>query len=277
MPGTSVVTVPKLGIKAHFTNRHDMKRGHPIFRFCPYLHLPLALPRPALPIDWTKNNTIDFPMDHNDQYGCCMEAGADHADRTFIGNTGVGTSPSLAGLLAQYKKVSGGDNGLDEGMLVNQCWMPGLGGDTSANIVDALDIDPTDASLSQFAIANFFGILFMLSVPDAWINNFDTDYVWDQGSGVVANPNNGHGVWLNGVDENGNYKVQTWGTHGWITPGGVSVCEPSAFIVFSLRMFNAAGIARRQRCGRSPAARTCRPARSGRPRPSRSGHRRPSP
>ena len=87
----------------------------------------------------------------------------------------------------------------------------------------------------------FGGIQFQLSVPDKWINSFKTGATWD--APASPDPKNGHGIHFNGVDANGHYKIQTWGTHGWITPAGVAACDPSAFVVASLRWFNSAGYA----------------------------------
>ena len=85
----------------------------------------------------------------------------------------------------------------------------------------------------------------MLDLPDAWISAYQPagGFTW----GAPATPDNtkGHGIWLNGVDPNGNYKLQTWGTWGWLTPGGVAVPQLSlgAFAVFSPRWFNSQGVA----------------------------------
>lgn len=232
------VFLPKRGHFAHFHDRQKMKAGHPSRSF----KAPAGgLPTPTLPIDWTKGNTLSFPMDGNDTYGDCMEAAAAHADNTFTGNAGTESQLAESALVQQYLAASGGDNGLDEQTLLNSCWKPGLGGVAAATYLDALDIDPTNAQLMQAAVNLFGGSLFMLDVPDAWVQNFDTGAVWD--APATADQNNGHGVWWNGVDENGNYNVITWGSHCWITPAGVKVCDPSAFIVFSLRWFNSQGIA----------------------------------
>ena len=50
-------------------------------------------------------------------------------------------------------------------------------------------------------------------------------------------------MWINGVNAQGNYRVQTWGTWGWLTPAGLRAVDPGAFVVASLRWFNASGVA----------------------------------
>ncbi len=235
--------ITNIGRRAHFHNRHQMRVGHPVQRF----HLfdgrtRKALPPATLPIDWTKGGKLLFPTDDNDVLGDCMVAAAEHADNTFTGNVGTESVFDDVATRNWYLQLSGGDKGLNEGMLVRG-WKKGLPGISQANILDALDVDPTNGPLTQSAISLFGGIVFMFACPDAWINNFDTGYVWDAGPGVVANENNGHGIWWNGVLANGNYVLQTWGTHGIITPAGVALCDPSAFVVFSVRWFNVAGYA----------------------------------
>jgi hypothetical protein len=241
MANTKQMLVPQLGQLAHFTDREAMRNGHPVRRYKLYNGATNhALPAATLPIDWTKGDSLPFLMYGNDRLGDCMYAAGAHADNTFTGNASVESTFDEATLEKDYLALSGGDNGLDEGQLVGE-WKKGLCSNPAASILDALDVDPTDAPLVQSALELFGGVLFMLAVPDAWVNNFRTGAVWD--APARANPQNGHGIWWNGVDAAGRYKLQTWGTHGWITPAGVAVCDPSAFVVFSLRWFNSKGIA----------------------------------
>jgi hypothetical protein len=233
---TKRVWLPKLHRFAHFKDRHAMKIGHPTRRF----RLTGSYPAVSLPIDWTKNNTLSFPVYGNDQYGDCMYAAACHGDNTFTGNIGSESSFDLNTIVQDYLQLSGGDNGLNEGQIVG-AWKQGLANNTAASIIDALELDPNDAPSMQAAIYFFGGILFMLDVPDAWYNSFTTGAIWD--APATGDASNGHGVWWNGVDNNGNYKLQTWGTYGWITPAGVADCDPTCFVVFSSRWFNPQGIA----------------------------------
>ena len=237
---TKSVFVPSLGHHVQFTNRALMKVGHPTRSFV--LRDPLLLPSVTLPIDWTKNNTLSFPIDGNDTYGDCMYAAACHGDNTFTGNASTESVFNLQTIISDYLALSGGDHGLNEAQITG-AWKTGLASTPAATILDVLDIDPTNASLCQLAIQSFGGILFMLSVPDEWISEFSTGCTWTSGAGIAADPSNGHGIWWNGVDTTSNYKLQTWGTYAWITPAGVAICDPSAFVVFSLRWFNSQGIA----------------------------------
>jgi hypothetical protein len=227
--------LPKLGFFGHFQDRQAMKVGHPTRKFR------LAGPYPAvnLPIDWTKNNTLNFPMDGNNIYGDCMYAAACHGDKTFTGNNGVEYSFNLSTIDQDYLQLSGGDNGLNEGQIIG-AWLTGIASTPAANILAALSLDPTDSAAMQAAIYFFGGIFFMLELPDTW-RDFVTGELWD--APAVPDPKLGHAVWWNGVNTSGYYKLQTWGTYGWITPAGVALCDPSCFVVFSKRWFNTENVA----------------------------------
>src|SRR5579872_1616903 len=217
------VPVPHLGITAHFVDRKAMKAGHPTMKF--KARPAAAAPKTAQPIDWTKGDSLTFALLGNGAYGDCMEVLACHGDNTFTGNVGTESVFVESAVVADYLALAGGDNGLDEGTLLKG-WGRGIGGIQQANILDALDIDPNNGALMQSAMQLYGGIGFTLAVPDPWYANFNTNYVWDAGPGIAANPANGHGVWLNGYDPVRGFKDQTWGTHGWITQGGIAVCDP---------------------------------------------------
>lgn len=230
------VYLPKLNIHVHLMHHDRIRRGHPKRSMAPRGQLPTA----TLPIDWYKN--FDFPILGNDQYGDCMYAAGCHGDQTFTANNGKEDSFDVATVVSYYKKLSGGDNGLDEGELVDE-WEKGLCGQSSTKILDALDFDPTNDSLLNLIVQMFGGFIFMLDVPNKWISEFDDsgNTVWD--TPAAANPMNGHGVWINGVDANGRKHVETWGSSAWLTPEGLKVCDPSAFAVWSDNWFNAQGVA----------------------------------
>jgi hypothetical protein len=243
---TRKVFLPKLDRHAHFTDRTPMKGGHPVLRRYKLYNGEnnQALPPATLPIDWTKGGTINYPYDDNDTLGDCEYAAAEHQDNTWTGN--VGPTQSVFNDTATkeaYLALSGGDNGLDNGTMIGAWESAGLAGNADAKILDALDIDPTNAPMVASAMFEFGGVQFQLAVPTAWINNFKTGYIWDAGPGIVAVEANGHAIHWPRILANGNYGIETWGTYGEITPAGVKVCDPTAFVCFSLRWFNAQGYA----------------------------------
>lgn len=239
MPKTSVFS-KSMNRDVVFQDRHSMKRGHPTARF----QLAGAESIISLPIDWTKGGALSFPMWWNNTLGDCMEEGANHVDQSMTGcATGVEANPDPNAMRAQYLKASGGDNGLDEGTLVSIWTNPGLSGNSKATILDHVDVDPNNAAMVA-TYMNYFGpLIFMLAVPDEWVQTAAPGFLWTSGAGIVADENNGHGVAWTGINSSGSYQVQTWGFNGYITPAGVALCDPSAFGVFSLRWFNAQGVA----------------------------------
>jgi hypothetical protein len=235
---TKRVWVPDGSFFAHFQDPKSLKKAIGAKRF------KAAYPAVTLPVDWTMNNTLSFPIDGNDHYGDCMYAAACHGDNTFTGNNGAESSFDLDVIIQDYLALSGGDNGLTETQIVGE-WKRGLANTPAAIIYDSLDIDPTDTSAMQAAIYLFGGVQYMLDVPDAWITAFQSAGGFTWGTPATPDSANGHGIWLNGVDDDGNYELQTWGSWGWLTPDAVAVPELSlgAFTVFSPRWFNSAGVA----------------------------------
>lgn len=221
--------------------REKLRQGHPTAKFT-HPGMVRALPQPTLPIDWTKGNTVSFPMDDNDQDGDCYVACAEHIDNAWTASVGSESVFNDATTLSWYLALSGGDNGLSEGQIM-PAWEKGLPGAPAATILDYLDIDPTNAALMQAGMYYFGPVALTLSLLDAWYNNFVTGYVWDAIPGVKPDPNDGHAVALATALVNRDYELLTWGTYGYITPAGIAACDAAATIMFSLRMFNPAGYA----------------------------------
>jgi hypothetical protein len=169
-------------------------------------------------------------------FGNCMYAAGCHGDETFTGNVGGIEHFRTAAVVKDYFRLAGGDVGLTEGQIISEWTLRGLANIDQANIYDSLDINPVDETDMRGATKNRGGVLFMFAVPNDWIDNFHTGCIWDEP--CTPNPMYGHGVWINGVDSRGYYRVQTWGGWCWMTPGGVRRVRPSAFTVFSHRWYN---------------------------------------
>lgn len=200
---------------------------------------------PALPIDWAK--TINFPMDGNDRYGDCYYAAMAHFFDTMHGNNGIAKSFSLGtfasggtGILNRYRVLSGGDNGLNDSDIQGEGMNRYCADITDTKFVSWANVDVTSPAAVQTAIYNYGAIFFTFAVPNVWINNSDTGAIWDTGT---PNQNNGHAVIWNGVDKDGKYKLQTWGSYVWITVHGVAVCDPAGWVAFTPKWFNTAGYA----------------------------------
>ena len=187
-------------------------------------------------------------MDGNDQYGDCGEAMVAHADNILtFGQGKAGWTEStfaLQSLVNQYLQVSGGDNGLDEDMVVNQIWKVGIGGNSAAVCTDALDFDVTNVPLTQYLIDQFYTVELAWSVPDDFISGFATGTIWANAD--TPDPDNGHFTPLasvhtgkvNGTSIDGFYELWTWETYCYVSPSFVASVEPQAFVAFSPRQFN---------------------------------------
>lgn len=232
--------LPKHGHWVHFTHRDTMRRKSPM----PRALLRKEVPASTLPIDCTGNATVSCPMDGNDTLGICGPAMCDHVNgiRTFgQGKPGFSeVHANLAALESQYEQVSGGDNGTDEGMLVGPggIWLSGIAGDASCVVVDHLDVDVTDAALAQYCHDQFYAVCMAWSVPDAFLDEFQTGAQFLQA--MTPNPNNGHYTPLADVDPSGNYRMWSWGTWCWVGPAFVASVDPQSFTTFSPLQFSKA-------------------------------------
>lgn len=244
-PKTIRKWLPRRGHYAHFTHRDLMReraiRGN--------FHA-AKIPATPLPCDCTGNATVKCPMDLNDTIGCCMLATAAHVDGILTYRQGKGRQSFfwLKPFRNQYLAASGGDNGLDEPTLLAKCWKPGIAWDSAATYAESLDIDVTNVPLARFAIDNFYAVPLMWSVPDDFLQKFDTGTVW--AAAATPDPNNGHGTPLADImgptdvaDDtslDGFYRLWTWGTWCYVSPAFVASVDPSAFVVFSTRQFDSA-------------------------------------
>lgn len=261
IPIRKTVLLPKVNHYAHFVHRDMMRSPFPLRRFAAPKQKNIV-PVTTLPVDSTGNAAVSCPMYGNDQWGDCGEAMAAHADNilTFRQGNGVQSVFEDAALIAQYKQVSGGDNGLDEQEVVDQIWKVGIAGNDKAIIIDALDIDPTNIPLLHYAIDQFYTVEFAWSVPDAFVNGFATGTVWP--NAMIPNPANGHYVALadvggpqtfsllsdvagpddfaGGVNLNGFKRLWTWGGWCWVSDAFIASVQPQAFVAFSPRQFDPA-------------------------------------
>jgi hypothetical protein len=247
--------LPKHGKWVHFTHRDTMRRKAPMAKATLPAHLrAAAVPVTTLPVDCTGNAGVSCPMLGNDQYGDCGPVMMAHMSeiRTY-GQGSPGFTEIVvnqAALVAQYEKVSGGDNGTDEDMLVGTGGIAtaaggGVAGDPTDVVVDHLDVDVTDVALTQYCHDQFYGVHMAWSVPDAFLNGFAQGTVW--ADAMTPDPNNGHFTPLSdvagqsvvdAVSIDGFYRLWTWGAWCWVSPAFVASVDPQSFITFSPLQFN---------------------------------------
>jgi len=250
------------GVWVHFIPRAQMRRKKAILGETPR---PKAvapaggLPVTTLPVDCTGNATVSCPMLGNDTEGDCGPAMMAHTSqiRTFGQGTPGFTEIIVdqTALVAQYQQVSGGDNGTDEDMLVGATGIAtaaggGLAGDPVDIIVDHLDLDITDAPLTQYCIDQFYAVEMAWSVPDDFLKNFAQGIVFANAD--TPDPDNGHftsqadvggpsSIAADGTNVNGFYRLWTWGSWCWVSPKFVASVDPECFVTFSALQFNAQG------------------------------------
>jgi hypothetical protein len=233
------VPLPKRGHDVIFVHRDAMKNRAPHAS----ARLAAGVPSTPLPVDGTGNMGVQVPMDGNDTLGICGPAMLAHdvGILTYRQGNGVELLTNLAALEQQYLKISGGDNGTDENMLVGPGGIytaagGGLAGDPREVCADSLDFDVTDVPLTQYLIDQFYDVKMAWSVPDDFINRFDAGVVF---SGTpTPDPANGHYTPLADVDASGNYRCITWGTWCWMTTSYVAGVEPQCFASISPLQFD---------------------------------------
>jgi hypothetical protein len=203
------------------------------------------VPVTTLPVDCTGNGSVSCPMDGNDTLGDCGPVMCQHTDD--IRSYGQGKpgftqcTTNLQALEAQYEKVSGGDNGTTEDMLVGSdgIWTVtggGLAGDPTAIVADHLDFDITNVALTQYFVDQFYAICMAWSVPDAFLQEFQLGASFL--SPMTPDPENGHFTPLSDVDATGNYRLFTWGAWCWVSPAFVASVDPESFATFSALQFS---------------------------------------
>jgi hypothetical protein len=232
------------GRTVHFQHRDVMRANRPVRARAT---MPASVPATALPVDCTGDGAVSAPMLGNDQYGDCGPVMCAHINgiRTFgRGETGwTEDTCDQAALVAQYLKVSGGDNGTDETMLVGSSpvgiWMSGIAGDPAAIVVDHLDVDVTDIPLRNYCIDQFFAVCMAWSVPDDVLSSFATGASFLNAD--TPDPNNGHYTPISDVDVNGVVRVFTWGGWFWAGEAFLATVDPECFVTFSPLQFNSSG------------------------------------
>jgi hypothetical protein len=144
-----------------------------------------------------------FPMDGNDQYGCCVMAMYGHGKTVYSGLIGQKVIPAAADVINAYFKLSGGqDNGLNMYDTLQYAAKNGLLGEKPPAFVY---IDPSNELHVRLGIYLFGGLMTGIQVDDQMESQFDARKPWDgSGTQIIG----GHGIFTGAY---GPYKVLTWG------------------------------------------------------------------
>lgn len=201
-----------------------------------------TLPIPPPTFDWTKGDTVAFPILGNDQYGDCYYAAMCHLAQTYAAMVGTPVTFDVNKVVARYKKLSGGDNGLSDSDVLgsnhNGEFYGGIVGPSGPHkILDHLLVDPSDAQAVDLAMWAFGGVMYTASLCNEWVANPKPGQVWDKGH---ANPNYGHAIVLNGKNADLSRKLQTWAFNPPIrhTQAGLESSDPEVIVCFSMEWFD---------------------------------------
>ena len=199
-----------------------------------------AIPPTPASCDWTKNRTLQFPIQGNDREGDCFEAAEAHFIGAVTGNVGKEIVYTADQVLQVYHDITGpGDNGTSSDQIFP--YMEQTGYPNGQKIIDYMDVPPADAASVQAAIYFFGGVTLTIGIPDAWLNaSPQQGSIWDAGPGVTADDANGHAIYLpgyGGLWPQG-YGLETWGFDLTITPAGVAAADAEIFAVWTDSWFD---------------------------------------
>ncbi len=242
--GGSTLTLPD-GSTVKLVNREKMRakpgtRSATIPRHLKGVIASLPIPPPTY--DYTKNNTVAFPVLGNNQVGDCYYAAGCHIFQAWNANVGTPITFNEAAVIARYRKLSGGDNGLSDydvfGQNHNGEFYGGIVGPNGPHkILDHMTVDPADEQAMDLTEWAFGGHVFTCALCNSWLNNSKPGALWDKGT---PNPNAGHAIILTGKKANGNRSLQTWGFNPPIevTRAGILSADPEVLVCFSLEWFD---------------------------------------
>jgi hypothetical protein len=202
----------------------------------------IKVPAPPPSFDWTRANSLQFPVLGNNQYGDCYYADMCHCVQTWTGNVGTEVAFDQSAVIRRYLQISGGDTGLADsdiyGSNKNGEWYGGIVGPKGPHkIIDNLLVSASDVSAISTAMYYFGCLSLTVSLCDQWLTNPQPGDTWGAGT---ADPNAGHAICLNGKNAKGNWTLQTWGFNPPIelTQAGLQSADPELMVCFSLDWFD---------------------------------------
>lgn len=243
----SEVLIPFLGHTVVFPDREKMKRvaDRRMFVEPSIQSIADTLPTPPDTCDWSKADSIKFPILGNDRAGDCYYAAILHLAQCFAGQFGEVPQFDVEEVLNRYYKLSGGDNGLSDSDVFPEYKRGILGPDGKYKILDSLVVDNSKPDTIRMAIWAFTGSLWTCSLPRGAANDAAPNALWDaDGSSSVG----GHAMIFSGYDKY--YKTRTWGIVPAInvTDSFLRANDAEIIVVFSMDQFhpttrlNAAGM-----------------------------------
>jgi hypothetical protein len=246
------IAVTKNGREFKLVDRERMRLPKTVKAFAATKVAPAKAALPFTPdpnYDWTKGDSLAFPMLGNDRVGDCFYTASAHFVQTWTGMNGQPTAFDTDILVGRYRQLSPADLGLTAQQMLGEFSQGIIGPNGPWRIFDILSVPVNDRDAILLAQWAFGGTFMTCSLRDTWrygstgmgANAGDT---WDD-DGTTPNPRSGHAMLINGINGDGTYKLQTWGLNPpvHLTQRGLETCDAELIACFSFDWFNAKGFA----------------------------------
>lgn len=202
----------------------------------------VSQPTPPATFDYSKGESIKYPITGNDARGNCFYvAGVNHF-RTANGAVGRPVEFSTADVVHRYDQLSPYDSGLNDDQMMPEMKGGLIGPNGPHKIIDDIQIDPNDDAAVAQAMWLCSGLLWTCSLLPNWMpSRTHAGSVWTND----GRPNHraGHAMYLTGVDASGNYDVRTWGLSPCVklTKAGLKAADSELLACASMEQFDANG------------------------------------
>lgn len=221
------------------------------FKFSTYFNKE-ALPKP--PLVFGANFPTNWGVLGNQDYGCCVEAGAAHEHQLWRSQVGQAITFTTAAVLSAYSTITGfnpkdpnSDQGTDLQDAAEYRRKVGIP-DASQNLhtIDAyvgLSVGNVDELVQAVYLLGAVGIGF--KVPNTVEDQFTNEVPWDKApatSPIVG----GHYVACIGRNSAGNLLVVSWGRIQAMTPAFYQAYNDESLAYISIDALNAKGLSPRQ-------------------------------
>jgi hypothetical protein len=206
---------------------------------------PGAAPVVPAVADWM-SRVVDWPMYANDRYGDCVFAMIGHTIQA-LSTYGQGTTATItdADVLAAYSAVTGfdpDDPSTDQGTVIQDAldyWRKhGIGGH---KILAFAQIDHTDPTQVDAAVAQFGAVLLGINFPASAMEQFDAGQPWDvvRSDGGIEGGHAIPGGAYTATD--GRVRIVTWARSVEMTAAFARRYVEEAWVVIAPEWLSAAG------------------------------------
>lgn len=197
---------------------------------------------PPAAFDFTNKGAWVNNMLGNDRWGDCFYVAPAHQSQCWLGMNGNPFTFDTTKLVARYRVLSHGDNGLsDEDVLPE--WRAGIIGPNGPHkILDTALIDPSDWPSVVSATYRLGGVLSTHSLRTPWESGVKPGMLWDATGRI--DPNAGHAVHQGGratVQGKDCLVTSTWAIQVYLTKDGLANSNAEVLASVSTEWFNSKG------------------------------------